>query len=94
MNLFNRETIAPSHVKCNRTVSSREDQAKMLADAMAGCKVKQTVVPGFAGVAPRPVRTSWVDPESRLKRKGLSREERQQVRAMIDQMGWSDENRS
>ena len=87
MNLFNRETIAPSHVKCNRTPSSREQQASELAQALKRCKVKPTVVPGFAGIAPRPVRRDWVDPETRLKRKGMSREERQQLRAMIERMG-------
>lgn len=74
-------------MKCNRTPSSREQQASELAQALKRCKVKPQVVPGFAGIAPRPVRRDWVDPETRLKRKGMSREERQQVRAMIAQMG-------
>jgi len=87
MTPFNRESITPSYVKCNRTPSSREQQASELAQALKRCKVKPTVVPGFAGIAPRPVRRDWVDPETRLKRKGMSREERQQLRAMIDQMG-------
>ena len=87
MNTFNRESITPSYVKCNRTPSSRDQQASELAQALKRCKVKPTVVPGFAGVAPRPMRTSWVDPESRLKRKGITREERKQIRAMIERMG-------
>ena len=71
---FNRETITPSYTKCNRTPSSRDQQARELAEAMARCKVKPTVVPGFTGVAPRPLRSDRVDPETRLKRKayGLS----------------------
>lgn len=87
MNAFNRGELAPSYTKCNRTPSSREQQASELAQALKRCKVKPTVVPGFAGIAPRPVRRDWVDPETRLKRKGMSREERQQLRAMIEQMG-------
>ena len=87
MTPFNRESITPSYVKCNRTPSSREQQASELAQALKRCKVKPQVVPGFAGVAPRPMRTSWIDPESRLKRKGITREERQQLRVMIEQMG-------
>ncbi|WP_288080632.1 hypothetical protein [Pseudomonas sp.] len=65
---FNRELITPSFSKCNRTPSSREDDAKMLASALASCKIKPTVVPGFTGVAPMPLRANRVDPETRLKR--------------------------
>lgn len=74
MTLFNRDPIAPSFTKCNRTPSSREQQARNLAQALAGCTIKPTVVPGFTGVVPRPVRSDWIDPETRLKRKhyGLS----------------------
>ena len=84
MTPFNRESITPSYVKCNRTPSSREQQAIELAHALKRCKVKPTVVPGFAGIAPRPVRRDWVDPETRLKRKGMSREERQQARLIAE----------
>lgn len=74
MTLFNRDPIAPSFTKCNRTPTSREHEARELAQALAGCTVKPTVVPGFTGVAPRPARSNRVDPETRLKRKayGLS----------------------
>ena len=96
--LFNRETIAPSYTKCTRSPSSREAQASELAKALAGCKIKPTVVPGFTGVAPRPVRSSWVDPDTRLTRKyygihaGIARdlerdrEEQAQIRAMAESL--------
>ena len=98
MNQFNRETITPSFVKCNRTPSSREAQARELAQALAGCTIKPTVVPGFVGVVPRPVRSSRVDPETRLVRKhygipagiarDLEREQKEaaQIRAMVEKM--------
>lgn len=66
---FNSEQIAPSHVKCNRTVSSRQEVAEQLAAALAECKVKPTVVPGFERIAPRPVRMAKVDPSTKLKRR-------------------------
>jgi hypothetical protein len=69
MNPFNRETITPSFVKCNRTPSSREAQARELAQALAGCTIKPTVVPGFERIKPRPMRSTRFDPETRLKRK-------------------------
>lgn len=94
MNLLNSETITPSFVKCSRTPSSREDQARELAQALAGCTIKPTVVPGFTGVAPRPLRSSRVDPETRLVRKhygvpaGIARdlEREQKEAAQIKQM--------
>ena len=98
MNLFNSETITPSFVKCSRTPSSREAQARELAQALAGCTIKPTVVPGFTGVAPRPLRSSRVDPETRLVRKhygvpagiarGLEREQKEaaQIRAMVESL--------
>lgn len=63
-----------SYSKCNRTPTSREAEARELAQALAGCKIKPTVVPGFTQVAPRPLRSDRIDPETRLKRKayGLS----------------------
>lgn len=69
MTLFNRDPIVPSFTKCNRTPSSREQQARELSQALAGCTIKPTVAPGFTGVVPRPVRSNWIDPETRLKRK-------------------------
>jgi hypothetical protein len=99
MNVFNRGEIAPSYTKCNRTPSSREQQARELAQALAGCKIKPTVVPGFEGVKPLPPRTNWRDPEARLKRKayGVSttvrREierrdaERAHIRKMVESLG-------
>ena len=91
---FNREQITPSYTKCNRTPSSRDQQARELAEAMARCKVKPTVVPGFTGVAPRPLRSNKVDPETRLVRKtygipaGIARDlERDRAeQALIKQM--------
>jgi hypothetical protein len=96
---FNREQITPSFVKCNRTPASRQEVAEQLAAAMANCKIKPTVVPGFTGVAPRPKRSSRVDPETKLKRKkygipvGIQRdfeaarredEEKARIKAMAD----------
>lgn len=98
MNLFNRETIAPSFVKCNRTPSSREQQARELAQILAMSNVKPTVVPGFTGVAPRPLRSKRIDPETRLVRKhygipagiarDLEREQKEaaQIRAMVESL--------
>jgi hypothetical protein len=98
MNLLDSETITPSFVKCSRTPSSREDQARELAQALAGCTIKPTVVPGFTEVAPRPLRSSRVDPETRLVRKhygvpagivrDLEREQKEaaQIRAMVESL--------
>lgn len=98
MNLFNRETITPSSAKCSRAPSSREQQARELAQALAGCKIKPTVVPGFTGIAPRPARSTRVDPETRLVRKhygipaGIARDlereqkEAEQIRAMVESL--------
>lgn len=98
MNFFNRETITPSFVKCNRTPSSREQQARELAQALEGCTIKPTVVPGFTGIAPRPLRSKRIDPETRLVRKhygipagiarDLEREQKEaaQIRAMADRL--------
>ena len=98
MNLLDSETITPSFVKCSRTPSSREDQARELAQALAGCTIKPTVVPGFTEVAPRELRSSRVDPETRLVRKhygvpagiarGLEREQKEaaQIRAMVESL--------
>ncbi|UNY40228.1 hypothetical protein KLEP174_gp41 [Pseudomonas phage vB_PcuM_ KLEP17-4] len=69
INPFNRETIAPSFARCNRTPSSREHLARELAKALAGCTIKPEVVPGFTGVVPRPARRTTVDPDTRLVRK-------------------------
>lgn len=66
---FNREVITPSFSKCSRTPSSREEVAEQLAAALAASKVKPTVVPGFERIAPRPMRSPRVDPETKLKRK-------------------------
>lgn len=96
MNLFNRETITPSFAKCNRTPGSRE--ARELARALAGCKIKPTIVPGFTGIAPRPARSKRIDPETRLVRKhygipagiarDLEREQKEaaQIRAMVESL--------
>lgn len=98
MNPFNRETITPSFAKCNRTPSSREAQARELAQALAGCKIKPTVVPGFTQPKPRPLRSSRVDPETCLVRKhygipagiarDLEREQKEaaQIRAMVESL--------
>ena len=98
MNLFNRETITPSFAKCNRTPSSREHLARELAKALAGCKIKPTVVPGFTGIAPRPARSKRIDPDTRLVRKhygipagiarDLEREQKEaaQNRAMVESL--------
>jgi hypothetical protein len=98
VNLLDSETITPSFVKCSRTPSSREDQARELAQALAGCTIKPTVVPGFTEVAPRALRSSRVDPETRLVRKhygvpagiarGLEREQKEaaQIRAMVESL--------
>lgn len=66
---FNREVITPSFAKCSRTPTSRQEVAEQLAAALARCKVKPTVVPGFERIAPRPKRSSRIDPETKLKRK-------------------------
>lgn len=66
---FNRESIAPSYEKSNRTPTSRQEVADQLAAALARTSIKPTVVPGFSGVAPRPLRSSRVDPETKLKRR-------------------------
>ena len=98
MNLFNRETIAPSFTKGNRTPSSRQEVADKLAAALAACTIRATVVPGFTGVAPRPLRSNKVDPETRLVRKtygipaGIARNlerdraEQAQIKQMADQL--------
>ena len=98
MNLFNRETIAPSFTKCNRSPSSRQEVADALAAALAACTIRATVVPGFTGVAPRPLRSNKVDPETRLVRKhygipagiarDLEREQKEaaQIRAMVESL--------
>ena len=69
-----------------------------LANALAGCTIKPTVVPGFTQVAPRPLRSSRVDPETRLVRKhygipagiarDLEREQKEaaQIRAMVESL--------
>lgn len=66
---FNREVITPSFSKCSRSPSSRQEVAEQLAAALARCKVKTTVVPGFERIKPRPMRSARVDPDTRLKRK-------------------------
>lgn len=98
MTLFNRDPITPSFAKCNRTPSSREHLARELAQALAGCKIKPTIVPGFTGIAPRPARSDRVDPETRLVRKhygipaGIARDlerekkETAQIRAMVESL--------
>jgi len=98
MNPFNRDTITPSFVKCNRTPSIREAQALELAQALAGCTIKPTVVPGFTQPKPRPLRSSKVDPDTRLVRKhygipagiarDLEREQKEaaQIRAMVESL--------
>lgn len=68
INTFNRETIAPSFTKCNRSPSSRQEVADKLAAALAACTIRATVVPGFTGVKPLPARTAWRDPAVKLKR--------------------------
>lgn len=78
---FNSEQIAPSHVKCNRTVTSRQEVAEQLAAALAGCKVRSKVLPGFSQVAPRPARKTKVDPSTRLKR--MTRKTSQRVAAEL-----------
>lgn len=79
---FNRsEFIAPSHVKCNRTVTSRQEVAEQLAAALAECKVKPIVLPGFDRIAPRPARKTKVDPTTRLKR--VTRKTSQRVAAEL-----------
>jgi len=98
MNLFNRETIAPSFTKCNRSPSSRQEVADKLAAALAACTVRATVVQGFTQPKPRPLRSNKVDPETRLVRKrygipaGIARDlerdraEQVQIRAMVEQL--------
>ena len=98
MNTFNRETIAPSFTKCNRSPSSRQEVADALAAALAACTIRATVVPGFTHPKPRPLRSNKVDPETRLVRKhygipaGIARdlerdrEEQAQIRAMTEQL--------
>ena len=94
MNTFNRETIAPSFTKCNRTPSSRQEVADALAAALAACTIRATVVPGFTQPKPRPLRSNKVDPDTRLVRKhygipaGIARdlEREQKEAAQIKQM--------
>ena len=94
MNTFNRETIAPSFTKCNRTPPSRQEVADNLAAALAACTIRATVVPGFTHPKPRPLRSSTIDPETRLVRKhygipaGIARdlEREQKEAAQIKQM--------
>ena len=98
MNTFNRETIAPSFTKCNRSPSSRQEVADALAAALAACTIRATVVPGFTHPKPRPLRSNRIDPETRLVRKtygipaGIARdlerdrEEQAQIRAMVEKL--------
>lgn len=98
MNLFNREAIAPSFTKCNRSPSSRQEVADKLAAALAACTLRATVVPGFTQPKPRPLRSNRIDPETRLVRKhygipaGIARDlerdrkERAQIKQMADQL--------
>ena len=97
-NTFNRETIAPSFTKCNRSPSSRQEVADKLAAALAACTIRATVVPGFTQPKPRPLRSNKVDPETRLVRKhygipaGIARDlerdraEQVQIKQMADQL--------
>lgn len=99
---FNREVITPSFSKCSRSPSSRAEVADKLAAALARCKVKPKVVPGFERIKPRPMRSARVDPETRLKRKsygipaGIQRDieagrkevdDAVKLRAIVDGMG-------
>ena len=98
MNTFNRETIAPIFTKCNRPPSSRQEVADNLAAVLAACTVRATVVPGFTQPKPRPLRSSRIDPETRLVRKtygipaGIARDlerdrkEQAQIKQMADQL--------
>jgi hypothetical protein len=98
VNQFNRGAIVPGFAECRRTPTDREAQARELAQALAGCTIKPTVVPGFTQVEPRPVRSSRVDPETRLVRKhygipagiarDLEREQKEaaQIRAMVESL--------
>lgn len=98
MNLFNRETIAPSFSKCNRSPSSRQEVADALAAALAACTIRATVVPGFTQPKPRPLRSNKVGPETRLVRKhygipaGIARdlerdrEDQALIRAMVESL--------
>ena len=98
MNLFNRETIAPSFTKCNRSPSSRQEVADNLAAALAACTIRAAVVPGFTQPKPRPLRSNRIDPETRLVRKhygipagiarDLEREQKEaaQIRAMVESL--------
>lgn len=86
--------------RCNRTPSSRQEDANRLASALEAYQGPVTVLPGFTRQTPKPKRTRWVDPETKLKRKhykipasvahDLERarrehEEAQQLAAMADQ---------
>ena len=96
--LFNRETIAPSFTKCNRSPSSRQEVADKLAAALAACTLRATIVLGFTKPKPRPLRSNKVDPETRLVRKrygipagiarDLEREQKEaaQIRAMVEKL--------
>lgn len=98
MNTFNRETIAPSFTKCNRSPSSRQEVADALAAVLAACTIRATVVPGFTQPKPRPLRSNRIDPETRLVRKhygipsGIARDlerdraEQAQIRAMVESL--------
>lgn len=84
INIFNREPVVQGFTKCNMTLTSREQLARELEQALARSQVKPTVVPGFTGVAPRPARSSWVDPETRLKREYYGITDAQQREAARD----------
>ena len=84
MNLFNRGAIIPGFPECKRTPGHREQEAAEIAQALARSRVKPTVVPGFAGIVPRPARSSWVDPETRLKRKAYGVSDAQRREAARD----------
>ena len=84
MRIFNREPIVQGFTKCNSTLTSREQLALELEQALAQSQVKPTVVPGFTWVAPRPARSSWVDPEARLKREYYGITDAQQREAARD----------
>lgn len=84
MNIFNREPVVQGFTKCNSTLTSREQLAIELEQALARSQVKPTVVPGFTGIAPRPARSSWVDPDARLKREYYGITDAQQREAARD----------
>lgn len=56
-------------IRCNRTPTSKQQEAQWLAERIAASNVTPEQVDGLSCIAPRPARSKSVDPETKLARK-------------------------